>query len=75
MPRARKPQTPPPPPKPKVFHKCGECANVVEETKFHTLSLKGKPTLGRCPHYMDGKVCVLLSQMSCDKFVEKNETQ
>ena len=52
-------------------HVCRDCANVTIETKFNTLSLKGEPTLGRCPYYTDGKYCVLLSQKSCEHFKNK----
>ena len=52
-------------------HTCGECVHVTIETKFNTLSLKGEPTLGRCPYYTDGKYCVLLSQKSCEHFKNK----
>lgn len=52
-------------------HTCGECVNVTIVTKFNTLSLKGEPTLGRCPYYTDGKYCVLLSQKSCEHFKNK----
>ena len=52
-------------------HVCRDCANVTIDTKFSTLSLKGEPTLGRCPYYTDGKYCVLLSQKSCEHFKNK----
>ena len=45
---------------------CRECGNVSEVTRFHTLSVKDrKPTLGKCPFYMGGKFCVLLSSPAC----------
>ena len=47
---------------------CKDCALVKVETSFHTLSLEGRPTLGRCPHYTDGRYCVLLSQKACEHF-------
>lgn len=52
-------------------HVCRECVHVTIETKFSTLSLKGEPTLGRCPYYTGGKYCVLLSQKSCGHFKNK----
>ena len=42
-------------------HVCRDCVHVTIDTKFNTLSLKGEPTLGRCPYYTDGRYCVLLS--------------
>ena len=53
---------------PVVVHKCRECAKVEIVTKFSTLSLKGEPTLGRCPHE---KYCVILNHKACDNFVMK----
>ena len=50
---------------------CGDCANVSVVTSFHTLSVTGKPTLGRCPYYTEGKYCVLLSQSGCEHFKTK----
>lgn len=52
----------------KETHMCGECSFCEVETKFETLSLKGEPTLGRCPYYINKRFCVLLSQKACDKF-------
>lgn len=49
-------------------HKCRECAFCEIVTNFHTLSVKGEPTLGKCPHYTNREFCVLLSQQACDKF-------
>lgn len=54
---------------PKEVYHCKECSLCEVETKFETLSLKGEPTLGRCPHYKNMMFCVLLSQKACDKFV------
>lgn len=54
-----------------VQHVCRDCVHVTIDTKFNTLSLKGEPTLGRCPYYTDGKYCVLLSQKSCENFKNK----
>lgn len=47
---------------------CGDCVHVSIETQFSTLSLEGKPTLGRCPYYKDGRYRVLLSQRCCAHF-------
>ncbi len=55
-----------------VQHVCRDCVHVTFETKFNTISLKGEPTLGRCPYYTDGKFCVLLSQKSCEHFKKKS---
>lgn len=52
-------------------HVCRDCVHVTADTKFNTLSLKGEPTLGRCPYYTDGQYCVLLSQKSCEHFKKK----
>lgn len=52
-------------------YKCGDCANVEVVTKHHTMSITGKPTLGRCPFYTNGEFCVLLSQPSCENFKNK----
>lgn len=54
--------------KPQITNHCRECAFCEVETKFETLSLKGEPTLGRCPHYTNKEFCVLLKQRACDKF-------
>lgn len=53
-------------------NKCGECALCEVEMKFSTLSLKGEPTLGRCPYYAKGIYCVLLSRVACKHFKAKN---
>ena len=62
-----------PAPKKQEVHFCRECTHVTEVTKFHTLSLKGEPTLGECPHWKESR-CVLLSQKSCNKFEPRNES-
>ena len=49
---------------------CRECAHVTEVTRFHTLSIKGEPTLGECPYWKESR-CVLLSQKSCSNFKAK----
>nr|DAW80119.1 MAG TPA: hypothetical protein [Caudoviricetes sp.] len=54
-----------------AFH-CRECEFCETETKFETLSLKGEPTLGRCPYYKGKKFCVLLRQKACNKFKLKH---
>lgn len=48
---------------------CGMCKRVTPVMKQYTLSLEGKPTLGRCPYYENGKWSVLLSQKSCEHFI------
>ena len=53
-------------------YKCGDCANVNVVTEQHTMSVFGKPTLGRCLYYTEGKYCVLLSQTGCEHFKSKN---
>lgn len=58
--------------KPVVTHKCGECANVTLVTIFHTLSIKGEPTMGECPYWTQSK-CVLLSQKACQDHFKKRE--
>lgn len=54
-----------------IFH-CGECALCEPVTKFHTLSVTGKPTLGKCPYIKDR--CVLLSEQSCGYYKPKKDT-
>ncbi len=56
---------------PVSVHRCGECAHVRVMMEFRTLSVKGEPTLGRCPYYEGGRYCVLLSQRSCEHFKER----
>lgn len=53
-------------------HRCGDCANCVPVTDFHTLTVHGKrPTLGTCPYWTDSR-CVLLSWKSdCKHFKPK----
>lgn len=53
--------------KPKETHYCRECKHMSIVTTFHTLSLEGKPTLGRCP-YMQRSV--LLSEKVCENFID-----
>lgn len=55
-----------------IKNKCCECVFCEVEMKFETLSVKGEPTLGRCPHYTNKKFCVILTQRACDKFRLKN---
>ena len=52
---------------PKEIHFCRECAHVTVVDDFFTLSLDGKPTLGKCEYWTSSK-CVLLSQRSCSFF-------
>lgn len=49
-------------------HYCRECAHVEYLTAFHTLSVKGEPTLGACP-FREWRV--LLCDRACPNFVEK----
>lgn len=58
--------------KTQTVNHCRECAFCEVEAKYETLSLKGDPTLGRCPHYTNRKYCVLLSQKACNMFRMKN---
>lgn len=51
---------------------CGECSHVDIVTSFHTLSIGGAPTLGRCPYYENGVYCVLLSQAACGCFAARD---
>jgi len=50
-------------------HHCRDCAKVEIVTKFNTLSLKGEPTLGRCPHVTNRSV--LLSEDACKNYQTK----
>lgn len=54
-----------------VVSRCASCSHVKVVYDFHTLSVDGLPTLGRCPYYKDGQYCVLLSQKSCKHFKNK----
>lgn len=51
-----------------IVSRCAECSHVVVVHDFHTLSVEGVPTLGKCPYYKDGQYCVLLSQKGCEHF-------
>lgn len=51
---------------PEIKNVCRECEHVTIVTRFHTLSVKGEPTLGECPYWTQSK-CVLLSQKACAK--------
>lgn len=54
---------------------CKDCINCTPNTEFHTLSLKGEPTLGFCPHWKKSR-CVLLSMDYCiNNFKRKEENQ
>lgn len=46
---------------------CRDCQCAVPVMDFHTLSIKGEPTMAQCPN-VRGR-CVLLSEMACDKLV------
>ena len=48
----------------KTQYHCRDCQKAVPVMDFHTLSLKGEPTMARCPHVKGH--CVLLSQKACD---------
>ena len=50
------------------IHYCRECARCVPDLTFYTLSIKGEPTLGKCPYVRVGR-CVLLSDRSCEHFI------
>lgn len=52
-------------------HHCGECQYAVPVLRFHTLSIKGEPTMAECPYVNDR--CVLLSEMACDRFTQTGE--
>lgn len=51
---------------------CGMCKNCTPLTDFHTLSIKGEPTLGRCPKWTKSK-SVLLSLDWCKEIELKPE--
>lgn len=36
--------------------RCGDCANAVPVTEFHTLALSGAPTLASCPFVTNRRV-------------------
>lgn len=46
---------------------CGKCKHCTPVFDFKTLSLKGEPTLGRCPNWTLSK-SVILSHDVCDLF-------
>lgn len=58
------------------LHRCGDCANCTEVWEPHNLlSLKGEPTLGRCPYWKESR-SVLLSWLSnCIHFKPKTKEQ
>lgn len=59
--------------KKKIFQSeftCGQCQYVVAKTEQWTLSLKGKPMVGRCPLVTNRSV--LLSEMACASFKMKS---
>jgi hypothetical protein len=43
----------------------------VPVLRFHTLSVKGEPTMAECPYVNDR--CVLLSEKACDRFTQTGE--
>ena len=49
---------------------CGNCKHCTYVTDFHTLSLTGKPTFGRCPNWTQSK-SVLLSLDTCNLFDQR----
>lgn len=49
-------------------HLCGQCAHIELVTKFHTLSIEGKPTMGKCKYMPNRRV--LLSEKSCPHYEE-----
>lgn len=70
MVRSSRRATPTPKIKKNEVHTCGECGWVTIVTRFHTLSIKGEPTMGECPHWKESR-CVLLRQKSCNHFKQK----
>lgn len=44
-------------------HICRECRHAVPVQRFHTLSIKGEPTLAECPYSPDRNR--LLSEQAC----------
>ena len=51
---------------------CKHCKHCTPYMEFHTLSLKGQPTMGTCPYWTTSK-CVLLSLDSCNHFDVRDE--
>jgi len=45
------------------IHLCRECRHAVPVQRFHTLSIKGEPTLAECP--FSHARCRLLSERAC----------
>lgn len=56
---------------PKIDGKCRDCEHVTIVTRFETLSVEGKPTLGKCPYYNQG--CVILSHKACAHYKKRVE--
>lgn len=49
---------------------CGDCKHCTPYLAFHTLNVKGQPTMGTCPYWTQSK-CVLLSQPACKKYEKR----
>ena len=56
----------------KVDWTCRDCQNCEPVTEFHTLSMKGEPTLGRCPYWTQSK-SVLLSLDYCTEHFKRKD--
>lgn len=51
------------------LHKCGECENIMLLYEPHNLlSVEGKPTMGRCPHWTESRSALLSWPHECDFF-------
>ena len=52
-----------------VLHPCRECVHCVPVMKpFNLLSLKGEPTLGRCPYWTESRSFLLGQRTECRKW-------
>jgi hypothetical protein len=51
-----------------VQNVCRDCVHADVVTEFHTLSIRGEPTLAYCPYHTAGRYAVLLSQPCCAHF-------
>ena len=58
--------------KAKVDWTCRDCQNCELVKDFHTLSIKGEPTLGRCQYWKESK-SVLLSLDYCTENFKRKE--
>ena len=57
-----------------VYVTCGSCANCEPVTApENLLSIKGKPILGRCPHWIESKSVLLSWPHVCKFYKEKVE--